>query len=170
MFHETSTCQDILRVGGSVFLRVGRHKKESVQLGEDVAVVATARADRPYFPVMVADPPGESEDSPLVTEWSHPYVAMGLPKKHELQDVILCRVYNLELAACYIKSASQMLGLSVHTSLISSCEEPSSQEEGERRWDQLLKLVELHLNFQGSLTDRYYYCIAQDPDCSYLPV
>ena len=90
-------------------LKVGRHKKNTVELGDDVALLAEANADRPYFGIMVEDPENDKEDTPLVKEWFHIYNAMGLEYQLAEQQTFLCRCYDFEIAACYVRAMYEYL-------------------------------------------------------------
>ena len=45
------------------------------------------------------------------TEYSHAYVAMGLLHSHPKQTALLARVYNLDLAACFVSAIVEVLGV-----------------------------------------------------------
>ena len=116
-FHE------IEAKGGTVELKVGRHKKTTVDLGDTQTVIAEANSDRPYFGIQVTDPPNQTKDTPIKTEWSHTYTAMGLPHAHELQQTILARCYNIQIAACYVRTASELLGMRLRRSSVACFKE-----------------------------------------------
>ena len=149
-FQSTMICLDIEKKGGTVELKVGRHKKTTVDLGDTQAVIAEANSDRPYFGIQVTDPPNETKDTPIKTEWSHTYTAMGLPHAHELQQTILARCYNIDIAACYVKAASELLGMRLRRSSVACFKEDTDalfftrcEEHGVRVDDDTLpKLIE----------------------------
>ena len=76
-----------------------------------------AGADRAAFCIEVQEPIKDA-DEPVATEWSHAYTAMGLPFQHPLQTACFARTYNLEVAACFIRSIHGVLGCGVRASSI----------------------------------------------------
>jgi len=128
VFCTSDTYEAVKNQGGTAHFHVGQHKKEEVQLGSDMAVLKTENSDRPYFATMVQDPPVEKDDTPHMQEWSHAYRAMGLAHQHKAQDTILCRVYNLELAACHVHVAQEMLGIDIHERLITAGDSDAAQD------------------------------------------
>ena len=44
---------------------------------------------------------------------------MGLPLQHALQQTVLCRVYDLELASCFLSAVREHLGATLQESLLS---------------------------------------------------
>ena len=91
-------------------------------------------ADRPAFCIDVlergagGDSAGDVHERAagrgrVETEWSHAYVAMGLPLSHRSQTALLARVYNLDLAVCFARAICETLRVPVREGAISASED-----------------------------------------------
>ena len=56
---------------------------------------------------------------------------MGLPLQHEMQQMVLCRVYNMELAACYLFALQDIFGIILKPALISYPPDGAALLEGQ---------------------------------------
>ena len=103
--------------------KVGRHKKELLQLGDDVALIKQANSDRPFFALMkVSDP--IVGDEPVELELWHLYCAMGLPEQHPWQQTLLARCYDWIGAISLLCAIQELLGKRVYSTMVA---EPTSQ-------------------------------------------
>ena len=103
-------------------------------LGEDTFCLPQCGSDRPAFCIDVVhrdaggDGAGDGDaiaagSGPKEREWSHAYVAMGLPYSHPLQAALLARVYNLDLAVCFVRAIRQVLCVPVRDGAIWASED-----------------------------------------------
>ena len=164
-FQISMSFHEIEAKGGTAELKVGRHKKTTVDLGDTQAFIATANSDRPYFGIEVMDPPNETNDTPLKSEWSHTYTAMGLPHAHDLQQTILARCYNMDIAACYVRTASELLGMRLRRSSVAcfkdsaevaffkSCADQGVQVDEEDTLPKLIAEIDMTLVRQAAQED-----------------
>ena len=138
-FQESNRGVELLGAGAEVVRSIRRHKKQLTTLGEDTFCLRQARSDRPAFCIDVVesdargDSAGDVDESAagrgqLETEWSHAYVAMGLLLSHRSQTALLARVYNLDLAVCFVRAIYQVLRVPVREGAISASEDDAGQE------------------------------------------
>ena len=162
-FFQTSTRgKALLDAGDQVVQSIRRHKKQLTTLGEDTFCLRQARSDRPAFCIDVlergagGDSAGDVHERAagrgrVETEWSHAYVAMGLPLSHRSQTALLARVYNLDLAVCFARAICETLRVPVREGAISASED----DDGCRlRATFLSKLAEQNCPRAGALDGR----------------
>ena len=112
LFKLSGVYEGIVAAGGSAVHKTGRHKKHVLDFGESQAVVQHSASDRPAFTITVQDPLADADQEVISKEWSHSYIAMGLPMQHQWQQTLLCRAYQMDTAACFIRAAQDILQLS----------------------------------------------------------
>ena len=133
-FVRCSRGLELQHKGAQVVRRIRRHKKQLASLGEDTFCLRQARSDRPAFCIDVlergagGDSAGDVHERAagrgrVETEWSHAYVAMGLPLSHRSQTALLARVYNLDLAVCFARAICETLRVPVREGAISASED-----------------------------------------------
>ena len=105
-------CRTRIYIGMELHLRVVRHKKEEIHLGDHSAILAHCKSDRPAFVIEMLDlANGKS------VKLMHFYAAMGLPKQHYLEQSLLARCYtDWRVAVAVIEVAQRHLPLT-HCSL-----------------------------------------------------
>ena len=129
LFQHSRRCEDLQAAGAQAVRRLRRHKKPVATLGEDTFCLPQCGSDRPAFCIDVVhrdaggDGAGDGDaiaagSGPKEREWSHAYVAMGLPYSHPLQAALLARVYNLDLAVCFVRAIVQVLRVPVREGAI----------------------------------------------------
>jgi hypothetical protein len=77
------------REGQMFRLRVSRHKKEEVSMGDHVMVVSFSCPDRPIFVIE-----HQKKEEEKWKEIMHVYPAMGMPRARELQQSLLARCHR----------------------------------------------------------------------------
>ena len=137
-FQSSSRGRELADSGHEVKHGVCRHKKQLIDLGQDTVVMKQARSDRAAFTIEVHET-NNVEDEPVIREWSHSYVAMGLMFQHKLQTALLARTYNLEVAACFVRSISNALGCGVRMSALGA----TTGEEGEELRKNILAAMDV---------------------------
>ena len=105
---------------GTTFKHIsGRHKKQLLQLGDDVTLLQQANSDRPFFALKQLTPSIVEGDDPLETELWHMYCAMGLPGQHPWQQSVLARCYDFHGAACILRAIDRILDRKVYSGMVS---------------------------------------------------
>ena len=92
-------------------LRVQRHKKEEIQLGDHSAILAHCKSDRPAFVIDMLDPANEKS-----VKLINFYAAMGLPKQHDLQQSLLAGCYKDYRVSCVCYTLTAATGQVARTS------------------------------------------------------
>ena len=97
--------------------RLVRHKKEEIEAFETKVLLKQANSDRPGFQLRLM---AQGDERPVAHDsiLSHSYAAMGLEMQSELQHSVLCRVYNMRVAAAMMKAISSLLALPFHQGCI----------------------------------------------------
>ena len=127
LFQSSERGQRLSDLGHVLKHGICRHKKELVDLGQDAVVMKQARSDRAAFTIEVHETNNE-KDEVVITEWSHSYNAMGLMFQHPMQTALLARTYNLQVAACFVRSISNTLGCGVRMSALGTSTDEESTE------------------------------------------
>ncbi|CAK0871487.1 unnamed protein product [Prorocentrum cordatum] len=138
-FKEPGRGKALLTAGAGIERNTRRRKKQLTTLGEDTFVLCQARSDRPAFCIDVMERQVRVDleesavgdegagDSMVETEWSHAYVAMGLFLQHSSQTALLARVYNLDLAVCFVKAVCRALRVCVRDGAIWASEDDAGR-------------------------------------------
>ena len=124
-FQASERGQRLIHLGHVLKHGICRHKKQLVDLGQDTVVMKQARSDRAAFTIEVHETNNEKDEA-VITEWSHSYNAMGLMFQHPMQTALLARTYNLQVAACFVRSISNTLGCGVRMSALGTSTDEES--------------------------------------------
>ena len=120
---------------------VGRHKKELLQLGDDVALLKQANSDIPFFALKLITPPQVEGDATIEKELWHLYPAMGLPGQHEWQQSLLARCKDFHAAACILQAIAEVLGLCVYSDMVTHVLDAKTADDSQFSFiDTLLKV------------------------------
>ena len=117
-FLGTPSATSLMDAGGVIAVNTVRHKKTVLDLGETQTLLRNCRSDRAALTVEVTEAPLDSGDASHHKELAHTYCAMGVRLQHEMRQTVLCRVYNMELAACYLFALQEFFGISLKPALL----------------------------------------------------
>ena len=123
-FKHTSRAMGLVAQGASLSLRTGHHKKSEHEIGAARFVVSACASDRPAAILQLLPASG----SPIrkARELFHWYCAQGLDRQHHLQQAVLARVRDLEVAAIIVQVLQERL-LVKHGSVEAICKEATDR-------------------------------------------
>ena len=89
---------------GEISDKLSNHKKKEYEMGGLRFVVSACKSDRPAATLWFT-PNNDAEERGVrkPIEMLHWYVAMGLNKQHPMQQVMLCRVRDFQLAQVVVR-------------------------------------------------------------------
>ena len=130
-FKRTARATYLLAQGASITLRTGHHKKSEHEIGAARFVVSACASDRPAAILQLLPASG----SPIrkARELFHWYCAQGLDRQHHLQQAVLARVRDFEVAAIIVQVLQERL-LVTHGSVEATCKEASDRVVLKQAW------------------------------------
>jgi len=111
--------------GASFILRTGHHKKSEYEIGAARFVVSACSSDRPALILQLVPGPGSPFKKPL--ELFHWYCAQGLDRQYHLQQAVLARVRDFEVAVIVVRVLQERL-LVKHGSVKATCKEGADRD------------------------------------------
>ncbi len=131
-FEASPRAMGLLAQGASLSLRTGHHKKSEHEIGAARFVVSACASDRPAAILQFV--PASGSPIKKSRELFHWYCAQGLDRQHHLQQAVLARVRDLEVAAIIVRVLQDRL-LIKHGSVEAICKEGTDRALLMQAWN-----------------------------------
>jgi hypothetical protein len=114
------------------------HKNTELFIGPEIFFVPLCRSDRPAY-IIDAEVANSEAATGKTIELLHMYPCMGLEHAHEVQQVLLARCKNHDVAAAVVFAASCNFGFEYKRNLVHYyIDDPVSKQSAEKNWDEIM--------------------------------